>query len=632
MAKEREAFEKQVLALEVDMNNLKKGIITPTPTNKKEPKDSSSNGQSNLAHDSLQLPDESPKITKKKSMIKDANASTSSPTALALSSNASFYVPQPAALMPSGTRVSDWAFVGDISSSPPLVKIDTMTRVYETIRLLGRGAFGEVNLVKNIDDNKLYACKSIYCENETDLSNILSEIKFLRQHRHPCIIDIHDGFLVLRQTKNILYIIMQYCETGDLGKVITNAQTTKKNIPESQIIKWIIQIALALHYLHESGVLHRDLKPCNVMLTEGGDQIKLVDFGLAIELNENNECNSANEAGTPYYTSPEMIQSKPYSYPADCWSFGVMLHELLALEMPFNGSSTADLVKSILIDLPPPLPTHYSVELRNVVVGLLNKNPTDRLGMASLLSDTLFASKVLQYPSSYRPKAAEERLRRTQVKQITAQLECLKHSKKSSSKPLSSCLETINVALPDIIGKGKPVESPSNLINKKSNPSTEMLIPPTIDTVAAKIQIPELKLRPTTPTTPRDLKSLTPRDPSLVKLPNSNSQSKIAVVSENIQMAVADDVSPIVGGRKGQSIQNAKSFGDLVSNAEETVETTAETTQSDLLYEQPMPISQRSQSMNDANLKAENDDQDGDLSLSVKRTLSVNDNSIVKNV
>lgn len=606
MAKEREAFEKQVLALETDMNNLKKGIITPTPTNKKDIKELNNNSQGNAAHDSIQ--DESPKITKKKSMIKDANSSTSSPTVLASSGTPSFYIPQPAALMPSGTRVSDWAFVGEINSSPPLVKIDTMTRVYETIRLLGRGAFGEVNLVKNIDDNKLYACKSIYCENETDLTNILLEIKFLRQHRHPCIIDIHDGFLTLRQTKNILYIIMQYCETGDLGKIITNAQTTKKNIPESQIIKWTIQIALALHFLHESSVLHRDLKPCNVMLTEGGDQIKLVDFGLAIELNENNECNSTNEAGTPYYTSPEMIQSKPYSYPADCWSFGVMLHELLALEMPFNGSSTADLVKSILIDIPPPLPAHYSPELRNIVAGLLNKNPVDRLGMTSLLSDPLFASKVSQYPSSYRPKAAEERLRRTQVKQISAQLECLKHSKKSSSKPLSSCLETINVALPDVIGKSKTGESPTNLTNKKSSPTNEGFVP--IVDVAAKVQVPELKLRPTTPTTP---KLLTPRDAAYLR--NSNSQSKIAV-AENTQTTEAGDVSPVVGGRKGQSIQDAISLDELVSNAEAAAP----------------PISQRSLSMNDANVTniAENGRREDDLHVTVVRTQSVNDGEPVK--
>lgn len=70
------------------------------------------------------------------------------------------------------------------------------------------------------------------------------------------------------------------------------------------------------------------------------------------------------QAGTPYYTAPEMIQRANYSSPADCWSFGVILHQLLALERPFDGSSTADLVKAILTVEPPLLPSHYSEEIK----------------------------------------------------------------------------------------------------------------------------------------------------------------------------------------------------------------------------------------------------------------------------
>jgi serine/threonine protein kinase len=72
----------------------------------------------------------------------------------------------------------------------------------------------------------------------------------------------------------------------------------------------------------------------------------------------------SSQAGTPYYTAPEMIAREPYSYPADCWSFGVIVHQLLALERPFDGNHTADLVKSILSNEPPPLPTHYSDEIK----------------------------------------------------------------------------------------------------------------------------------------------------------------------------------------------------------------------------------------------------------------------------
>jgi hypothetical protein len=124
------------------------------------------------------------------------------------------------------------------------------------------------------------------------------------------------------------------------------------------------------------------------------------------------------------------------------------------------------------------------------------------------------------------------------------------------------------------------------------------------------LQVPELKLRPTTPTTP---KLLTPRDAAYLR--NSNSQSKIAV-AENTQATEAGDVSPRGGGRKGQSIQDAISLDELVSNAETAAP----------------PISQRSLSMNDTNVTniAENGRREDDLHVSVVRTQSVNDGEPVK--
>jgi len=197
--------------------------------------------------------------------------------------------------MPSGTRVSDWCFTGSLDSVPPTVK---SSNIYETTRQLGRGSFGDVSLVKNKDDNKLYADKTIFCEKEKHLTETLREVKFLRRNRHPCIIDLHDVYII--SNPRVLHIIMPYCETGDLDKMIQKHKKSKSSIPESSIIKWSLQVALALQFLHENGVLHRDLKPQNIMLTEGGELVKVCDFGLALELDKAGESDASAEAGNIY--------------------------------------------------------------------------------------------------------------------------------------------------------------------------------------------------------------------------------------------------------------------------------------------------------------------------------------------
>lgn len=162
---------------------------------------------------------------------------------------------------------------------------------------------------------------------------------------------------------------MHYCESGTLATIISNAKKNKQILSEQQITRWIVQLTLAINFLHENHCIHRDLKPMNVMLTEGGDMIKLADFGLAVLVTKEEEEGSGqgafvDEAGTPYYTAPEIITRESYSYPADCWSFGIIFYQLLTCERPFDGHNTNELVKSILTADPPPIQSHYSDELK----------------------------------------------------------------------------------------------------------------------------------------------------------------------------------------------------------------------------------------------------------------------------
>jgi len=367
-------------------------------------------------------------------------------------------------IVPVCTRVSDWCFNGDVNGLPPTIKVNDK---YETIRLLGRGSFGEVLLIKNLEDSKLFANKAQFCDSENKVLEALEEVRFLRRHRHPCIIDITDCFIIAQP--RVLNIVMQYCETGDLSVVISSNKAKKSFVPEKQISKWLMQIALALHFLHESGTLHRDMKPQNIMLAEGGELVKLVDFGLACEIPQGESAVSSTvEAGTPLYTPPEMIQSKPYSFPADCWALGIIIYEVATLSLPFYGRTIDDLVRSILTDPTPILPSQYSAELGNIMRALLNKDPSKRLGVAGLCLDPYLSSRVSSFPTSYRPKTLDDRTRRSQSKQLVAQIECIASSKRSSVAMVSECLpadSTVAVEVDCI--PPSPLESPAIKDKKK---------------------------------------------------------------------------------------------------------------------------------------------------------------------
>ena len=326
-------------------------------------------------------------------------------------------------------RVSDWILKDpnseeNLQSQPPVVKT---TEVYETVRTLGRGAFGDVNLVKSTDDNRLYADKTIYTQEERYYIETLREVKFLRQYgAHPFIMEIFDCY-VIAQPK-VLHIIMPYCEAGDIGKIIVKHKKNKTSLPEPMLLKWTLQIALALQYLHKHGVVHRDLKPENVMLVEGGEIVKLCDFGLALICGEAGDREAAAEAGTPYYTAPEMILGKRCSYNADCWSFGVMIYEMMALTLPFVGNTTTALVKAILTEPPRLMPSDasYSESIRSIAFALLNKSPQERLDTVTLLTNPSMATKLANIPPAFRPKTLEERTRRQFVRQLSGQVEELK--------------------------------------------------------------------------------------------------------------------------------------------------------------------------------------------------------------
>ena len=133
---------------------------------------------------------------------------------------------------------------------------------------------------------------------------------------------------------------------------------------------------MTLEYIHGRKVLHRDIKVSNIFLT-GNNTVKLGDFGISKVL-ESTNAGAQTVVGTPYYMSPEVCESKPYTYKADSWALGCVLYEMAALRPPFVASDLQSLYKKVCAGIFDRIPMVYSGELANVISSLLKVDPNKR--------------------------------------------------------------------------------------------------------------------------------------------------------------------------------------------------------------------------------------------------------------
>lgn len=164
---------------------------------------------------------------------------------------------------------------------------------------------------------------------------------------------------------------------------------------ESQVLEWFTQICLGLKHIHDRKILHRDLKGQNIFLTKQGI-VKIGDFGIAKVL-QNTIQNAKTVVGTPYYLSPEIVQSKPYNFKSDIWSLGVVLYEMCAQKPPFDAPSLHFLAMKIVRGAFNPLPSSFSSEMKNLVGSLINTNERLRPDVNQILAKPIIQNRIKSF-------------------------------------------------------------------------------------------------------------------------------------------------------------------------------------------------------------------------------------------
>merc|ERR1719443_340267 len=247
---------------------------------------------------------------------------------------------------------------------------------YDIVRPIGSGSFGQVYLVTHNKERRVYVMKRIrlVAMQPKDREATAQEVRLLQHLDHPNIVAYRDSFV---DKNDELSIVMEYCEHGDLYNHLKKIRG--RQLPEAKIIEWGIQVGLALHALHAQKILHRDLKTQNIFLSgRGGALLKLGDLGIAKVLNNTTDL-AMTQIGTPFYMSPELFKSKPYSYKSDLWGLGCVLYEMAHGRHAFDAQSLNGLALKVLKDC---------------IKALLSTNPTHRPTLMELLHLPVMRKRV----------------------------------------------------------------------------------------------------------------------------------------------------------------------------------------------------------------------------------------------
>lgn len=257
-------------------------------------------------------------------------------------------------------------------------------RSFRRTEIIGRGKFGVVYKGYHMRTKGLYAIKVLSLENELDeIADIQREVQFLVSLKQvPNVTRYYGSYL----KGSSLWIIMDYCAGGSVRTLLKPGTLDEKYI--SIIMR---ELLIALHYIHQDSVIHRDIKAANLLITNDGN-VKLCDFGVAAQLNHKNSMRRQTMAGTPYWMAPEVIMDGiTYDTKADIWSVGITAYEIATGNPPYCEMEALKAMQVITKSKPARLEgKKYDPLLKEFIAMCLDEDPKERPTADKLLSESAF--------------------------------------------------------------------------------------------------------------------------------------------------------------------------------------------------------------------------------------------------
>lgn len=271
----------------------------------------------------------------------------------------------------------------------PGTRLTNALENFQFSTLVGRGAFANVYKGINLRTNQEVAIKQIALEKDQDVMELMGEIDLLKILKHPNIVKYH-GFV---KTSTSLNVFLEFCSGGSLRQLY---KRRGRGIPELEVIPYVKLILQGLNYLHEQGVVHRDVKAANVLVTEHGE-IKLADFGVATKVSSQHH----SVVGTPNWMAPEtVLGGEGLCTASDIWSLGATIIELFTTHPPYHELNAMATLHAIGTDEHPPIPKGISPLAKGFLLECFQKQPSLRVTAKLLLKHKWLAPS---HPAAHKP-------------------------------------------------------------------------------------------------------------------------------------------------------------------------------------------------------------------------------------